>query len=159
MARLIIHRSEPFRRGDFIIQIYVDGQRAAKLFSENELELNLRQAEHRIQARSLGVRGKVTTLILHDDDCTRLYVSPIRIEENKWPLVSFVFLLTIFPTTLFKDKPYLFYFQMVLLLLFGAWSFYSLRKKQKKWLVLEDKPGSLLEQEAPSGVGAVGQSV
>ncbi len=143
MSSLFINRSVPFRRGDFIISVFVDDKKAGTLLSGDELELELYPGVHQIQARCLGMRGKELSLTLTETEQHMLQVTVIRPNGKIYfPAFVFYILISAMPSILFRHLPDMLATSLLALIYVVApvWAFISFRGRKKDWLKFESVP-------------------
>jgi len=78
MATIRFCRADNYKRGDMIIQICVDGDKAGSLIGAAALDVELPAGAHTVQARMFGQKGPAMVLDLQSGQRLELSVSGTR---------------------------------------------------------------------------------
>ncbi len=84
MARIRFSRAEDYVRGDLIVQIYVDGEKALSLVGPACQDLELAAGTHMVQARMFGRKGPVIALDVQDRDLNVAVSGTRQGMKNYW---------------------------------------------------------------------------
>ncbi len=138
MPKLIIHRSEAFRRGDLSIQIAVDGKTAGNLRGDASLELELAPGTYQLRASSVGMQGKkqMVEILPHTDKCLQVRVP--KFKRSNVPVIMLIAVACGVPDRLLGH--YTLLIKGAVLIACIAFTFFNSRAYFKQALVLEPMP-------------------
>ena len=145
MPKIILHRAEPFQRGDMSINIAVDGKAAGNLLSNNSLEIEIAPGAHQLQASSNGFRGRKYSLDLSEQSEVHLQVQMPRMKFLWWPMASATVIFGI-PERVFGSHSFL--VQMALSTAISVAGLLILRPEWHKRLRIEPMPDAVSASHA-----------
>lgn len=140
MPKIIVHRAEPFHRGDMSINISLDGKAAGTLLSNNSLEIEATPGEHQLRAFSNGGRGRKYSLELSEQGEVHLQVQMPRMKFLWWPIACSAVIFGI-PEHVFG--PHGFLVQIALGTAVAVALFFIRRQGWRKWLRIEPIPDTV----------------